>query len=76
MSTHQKPIFCSCVLPILQQPDPHCWSMVLSFEIEADWWQESEIIPELLAFEQDVLELMGKARDVVVDVTTEVSEEV
>ena len=47
-----------------------------SFEIEADWWQESEIIPELLAFEQDVLELMGKARDVVVDVTTEVSEEV
>ena len=47
-----------------------------SFEIEASWWQESQIIPELLAFEQDVLELMGKARDAVVDVTTEVSEEV
>ena len=46
-----------------------------SFEIEADWWQESEFIPELLAFEQDVLELMGKARDVVVDVTTEAGEE-
>ena len=46
-----------------------------SFEIEADWWENSEIIPELLAFEQDVLELMGKARDVVVDVTTEVSED-
>lgn len=46
-----------------------------SFEIEADWWQDSEIIPELLAFEQDVLELMGKARDVVVDVTADVSEE-
>ena len=47
-----------------------------SFEIEAAWWQESEIIPELLAFEQDVLELMGKARDVVVEATTEVAEEV
>ena len=43
-----------------------------SFEIQADWWQESRFIPELLAFEQDVLELMGKARDVVVEVTDEV----
>jgi len=42
-----------------------------SFEIEAAWWQESEIIPELLAFEQDVLELMGKARDVVVEAAAE-----
>jgi len=42
-----------------------------SFEIQADWWQESKFIPELLAFEQDVLELMGKARDVVVEVTEE-----
>lgn len=45
-----------------------------SFEIEAQWWQSSEIIPELLAFEQDVLELMGKARDVVVEATTETEE--
>ena len=36
-----------------------------SFELEADWWHESRIIPELLAFEQDVLELMGKAGDLV-----------
>ena len=43
-----------------------------SFEIEADWWQDSKIIPELLAFEQDVLKLMGKARDVVVEVTEDV----
>ena len=43
-----------------------------SFELEADWWHESNIIPELLAFEQDVLELMGRARDVVVEVADEV----
>ena len=43
-----------------------------SFEIQADWWQESRFIPELLAFEQDVLEIMGKAKDVVVEVTEEV----
>lgn len=43
-----------------------------SFEIEAAWWQDSRMIPELLAFEQDVLELMGKARDVVVEVAEEV----
>ncbi len=42
-----------------------------SFEIEAEWWHESRIIPELLAFEEDVLELMGKARDVVVEVSEE-----
>lgn len=43
-----------------------------SFELEAGWWTESRIIPELLAFEDDVLELMGKARDVVTEVTEEV----
>ena len=43
-----------------------------SFEIESSWWHESKIIPELLAFEQDVLGLMGRARDVVVEVTEEV----
>ena len=46
-----------------------------SFEIEAGWWEESRIIPELLAFEEDVLELMGKARDAVVEVTEEVGAE-
>ena len=40
-----------------------------SFEIEAAWWQESRIIPELLAFEEDVLDLMGKAREAVVEAT-------
>jgi membrane protein required for colicin V production len=29
------------------------------------WWNASVFTPELLAFEQDVLELMGKARDLV-----------
>ncbi len=29
------------------------------------WWNASAFTPELLAFEQDILELMGKARDVV-----------
>lgn len=29
----------------------------------SDWWQTSAFVPELLAFEQDVLGLMGKARD-------------
>ena len=43
-----------------------------SFEIESSWWHESKIIPELLAFEQDVLGLMGRARDVVVEVTDQV----
>lgn len=35
------------------------------FAENSDWWQTSVITPELLAFEQDVLKLMGKARDVV-----------
>ena len=43
-----------------------------SFEIESEWWEESLIIPELLAFEQDVLGLMGKAKDMVVEVTDQV----
>ncbi len=43
-----------------------------SFQLEADWWHQSRIIPELLAFEQDVLSLMGKARDVVVEVADQV----
>ena len=43
-----------------------------SFEFEARWWHDSIFIPELLAFEQDVLELMGKARDVVIDVADQV----
>ncbi len=38
------------------------------FADESTWWQTSLITPELLAFEQDILKLMGKAKDVVVDV--------
>jgi membrane protein required for colicin V production len=43
-----------------------------AFEIEAEWWTESRIIPELMAFEQDVLGLIGKAREMVVEVTDQV----
>jgi membrane protein required for colicin V production len=46
-----------------------------SFEIEADWWNESLIIPELLQFEQDVLTLMGKAKDMVVEAGQEMVEQ-
>ena len=35
------------------------------FTEDSAWWNESTFTPELLAFEQDVLEMMGKARDVV-----------
>ena len=45
---------------------------VRPFAEEAQWWAESRLTPELLAFEQDVLELMGKARDVVVEVSEQV----
>ncbi|MGD8417122.1 MAG: CvpA family protein [Pseudomonadales bacterium] len=43
-----------------------------SFQIEAEWWQTSKFIPQLLAFEDDVLGFMGKARDAVVEATGEV----
>jgi membrane protein required for colicin V production len=35
------------------------------FADQSTWWNASAFTPELLAFEQDVLELMGKARDLV-----------
>ena len=38
------------------------------FTEDSVWWDASAFTPELLAFEQDVLELMGKARDVVTTV--------
>lgn len=38
------------------------------FADESTWWRSSVITPELLAFEQDVLKLMGKAKDVVIGV--------
>ena len=38
------------------------------FAEDSAWWSASAFTPELLAFEQDVLELMGKARDVVTTV--------
>jgi membrane protein required for colicin V production len=38
------------------------------FAEQSTWWNDSTFTPELLAFEQDVLELMGKAREVVTSV--------
>jgi membrane protein required for colicin V production len=42
------------------------------FGENSDWWQSSKLTPELLAFEQDVLGLMGRAKDLVVEVTDQV----
>jgi membrane protein required for colicin V production len=42
------------------------------FGENSEWWQQSAITPELLAFEQDVLELMGRAKDLVIEVTDQV----
>jgi membrane protein required for colicin V production len=41
-------------------------------EIDSDWWNESRIIPELLAFEEDVIGLMDRAREAVVEASEEV----
>ena len=35
----------------------------------SDWWQASAFAPELLAFEEDVVELLGKARDAVTGIS-------
>ncbi|MEQ8860202.1 MAG: CvpA family protein [Pseudomonadales bacterium] len=37
------------------------------FAEAGQWWQSSVLVPELLAFEQDVLEFLGRAQDWVVD---------
>ncbi len=37
------------------------------FAEAGQWWQSSVLVPELLAFEQQVLELLGRAQDWVVD---------
>ena len=42
------------------------------FAETTDWWQQSQLTPQLLAFEQDVLELMGRARALVIDATDQV----
>jgi membrane protein required for colicin V production len=42
------------------------------FGENSDWWMSSRLTPELLAFEQDVLSLMGRAKDLVVEVTDQV----
>lgn len=42
------------------------------FAEDTNWWKTSALTPELLAFEQDVLALMGRARDLVEDVTDQV----
>jgi membrane protein required for colicin V production len=33
------------------------------FATAGQWWQSSVLVPELLAFEQDVLEILGKAQE-------------
>jgi len=38
------------------------------FAQDSTWWGDSAFTPELLTFEQDVLELMGKARNMVTTV--------
>lgn len=48
---------------------------VRGFAEEADWWQNSRLIPEFMAFEEDVLSIMGYAKDAVVDLNEQVSEQ-
>jgi membrane protein required for colicin V production len=36
---------------------------IRSFAQTADWWQASRLVPELLAFEHDLLELFGKSTE-------------
>jgi len=36
---------------------------IRSFAQAADWWQASALVPELLAFEHDLLELLGKSTE-------------
>lgn len=43
-----------------------------SFDIKAEWWSESRIIPELLAFEEDVVGMMNRARAAFVEATDQV----
>lgn len=43
--------------------------LIRPYAEHSDWWGASSIAPELLAFEQDVLELLGKAKDAAADVT-------
>ncbi len=44
------------------------------FAEDAHWWQSSTLIPEFMAFEEDVLSFMGYARDVVVDLNGQVAD--
>ena len=39
--------------------------LVRPYAEHSDWWSTSALAPELLAFEQDVVSLLGKARDTV-----------
>lgn len=45
---------------------------VRPFVEESDWWRASRITPELLAFEQDVLKLFQKGKDVISEVSEQV----
>lgn len=42
-----------------------------TLDVSGDWWYESRIIPEMMAFEQDVLGLMEQATDAVIESTDE-----
>jgi membrane protein required for colicin V production len=45
------------------------------FAENTQWWQNSTLIPEFMAFEEDVLSFMGYARDVVVDLNGQVADQ-
>lgn len=42
------------------------------FAEDASWWQRAETVPALLAFEQDVLSLLGLAWDAVVEASQQI----
>ena len=48
---------------------------IRGFAQESGWWESSRLIPEFMAFEEDVLSLMGYAKDAVVDLNEQVSEQ-
>ena len=45
--------------------------LIRPYAESSDWWHTSTFAPELLAFEQDVLELLGEAKDVAASISKE-----
>lgn len=43
--------------------------LIRPFAQTSDWWYASTLVPELLAFEQDVLKLLGEARDAAANIS-------